>query len=148
MESSCNTLRPIDITVTSGVSVVITIPEVFLKDGKFFNLLFCLSEAEKVKFRDLITGVEVVTIKNGVSGNAYVLEDNTADIFYADLLRLGWCYRIRWGNNGPANTTGTTGLVGHFLNLNTPCCARKYNPANTSIPPVAEEEEEEEETGA
>lgn len=132
----CRTLRPIDIIVSSGVSVVIVIPEVFLKDGKFFNLLFCLTEAERVKFRDLITGIEVVTIQNGVGGNAYVLEDNTADIFYADLLQIGWCYRIRWGNNGPATTDGTTGLVGHFLNLNTPCCARKFNPANTVIPPV------------
>lgn len=128
-------LRPIDITVTSGTSVVITVPEVFLKDGKHFDLLFCLSEAEKVKFFDLITGTEVVTIRNGVDGNDYVLEDKNADIFYADLLRLGFCYRLRYGNNGPASTLGTTGLVAHFINLNTPCCARRYNPANTIIPP-------------
>lgn len=133
---NCKTLRPIDLIITSGTSVVIVIPEVFLKDGKFFNLLFCLAEAEKVKFRDLIIGTEVVTIQNGVAGNQYVLEDNAADIFYADLLQLGWCYRIRFGNNGPANTEGTTGLVGHFFNCNTPCCARKYNPANTTIPPI------------
>lgn len=136
MDDNCKTLKPIDLIVTSGTSVVIVVPEVFLKDGRFFNLLFCLSDANKVKFRDLITGTEVVTIQNGVAGTAYVLEDNTADIFYADLLRLGWCYRIRWGNNGPAVTAGTTGLVGHFLNLNTPCCARKYNPANTVIPTI------------
>lgn len=136
---NCKKFRPIDLTITSGVSVVITIPEVFLKDGKFFDLLFCLTEAQRVKYRDLIIGTEVVTIQNGVAGNAYVMEDNTADIFYADLLRLGWCYRIRWGNNGPAATDGTTGLVGHFLNLNTPCCARKYNPANTVIPTDTEE---------
>lgn len=136
MESCRKTLRPIDITVVSGTSVVITIPEVFLKDGKCFDLLFCLSEAELVKFRDLITGTEVVTIQNGVGGISYVLEDNSADIFYADLLRIGWCYRLRFGNNGPAVQTGTVGLIAHFLNLNTPCCARKYNPANTAIPPV------------
>lgn len=131
---NCKKLRPIDLTITSGTSVIITIPEVFLKDGKYFDLIFCLTEAERVKFRDLIVGNEVVTIQNGVGGTAYVLEDNKADIFYADLLRLGWCYRLRWGNNGAATTDGTTGLVGHFLNLNTPCCARKYNPANTAIP--------------
>lgn len=133
---NCNTIKPIALTVVSGVSVVITIPEQFLKDGKFFNLLFCLSEADKVKFKDLITGIEVVTIQNGVGGTSYVLEDNVADIFYADLLKLGWCYRIRWGNNGPATTDGTVGGIGHFLNLNTPCCARKFNPANTIIPPI------------
>lgn len=131
---NCKTLRPIDLTITSGTSVVITIPEVFLKDGKFFDLLFCLTDAERVKFRDLIVGTEAVSIRNGVAGNAYVLEDSAGDIFYADLLRLGWCYRIRWGNNGPATTDGTAGLVGHFLNLNTQCCARKYNPANTATP--------------
>lgn len=141
MNNCCTkTIKPIDITVTSGTSVVITIPEQFLKDGKFFNLLFCLSDADLVEFRDLITGTEVVTIQNGVGGTAYVLEDNTADIFYADLLRLGWRYRIRWGNNGPATTDGTIGLVGHFLNFNTPCCARKFNPANTVIPTADETE--------
>lgn len=141
MDNKCNIIKPIALTVTSGVSVVITIPEQFLKDGRFFNLEFCLSKPDLVKFRDLITGVEVVTIQNGIAGTAYVLEDNVADIFYSDLLRIGWCYRIRWGNNGPATTDGTTGLVGHFLNLNTPCCARKFNPANTVIPTVETETE-------
>lgn len=132
--NECNTLKPIDLIIISGTSVTIVVAEVFLKDGKFFNMPFCLSDANKVKFRDLIVGTEVVTVRNGVGGTEYVLEDSTADIFYADLLLLGWCYRVRWGNNGAANTTGTTGLVGHFLNLNTPCCARKYNPANTTLP--------------
>lgn len=141
MDNCCKTLRPIDITVVSGVSVIITIPEVFLKDGKCFNLLFCLSEAELVKFKDLITGIEVVSIQNGVGGITYVLEDNAADIFYADLLRIGWCYRLRFGNNGPAVQTGTVGLIAHFIALNPPCCARKYNPANTAIPPVVAEAE-------
>lgn len=141
MDNCCKTLKPIDITVVSGVSIIITIPEVFLKDGKCFNLLFCLTDAELVKFKDLITGIEVVSIQNGVGGITYVLEDNVADIFYADLLKIGWCYRIRFGNNGPAVQTGTVGLIGHFLNLNTPCCARKYNPANTVIPPIEVETE-------
>lgn len=132
----CNTVKPIALTVVSGVSVVITIPQIFLKDGKCFNLLFCLNEADKVKFKDLITGIEVVTIQNGVDGTANVLEDNVADIFYSDLLKLGWCYRLRYGNNGPANSVGTAGGVAHYLNLNTPCCARRYNPANTVIPPI------------
>lgn len=133
-----NTVEPIDITITSGTSVVITIPPVFLKDGCHLNLLFCLTRPDFVKFKDLITGTEVVTIKNGVAGDEYVLEDKKADIFYADSLCIGYCYRLVWGNNGPANTQGTTGLVGHFLNLNTPCCARKFNPANTTIPPAME----------
>lgn len=135
-----NVIKPIDITVTSGVSVVITIPPQYLKDGKCFNLLFCLSKPDLVKFRDLITGTEVVSIQNGVAGTTYVLEDKNADIFYADLLRIGFCYRLKWGNNGPAVQTGQVGLIAHFLNLNTPCCARRFNPANTAIPPTVETE--------
>lgn len=131
------TIIPIALTITSGVSVAITIPEQFLKNGKHFNLLFCLSCPDEVKFRDLIEGNEPVTIINGVGGTAYILENSAANIFYADRLHLGFCYRLRWGNNGPANTAGTTGLVAHFLNLNTPCCARGFDPANTVIPPIA-----------
>lgn len=131
-----NTIEPISLTVISGTSVIITIPEQFLKDGKCFNLLFCLSRPDLVKFKDLITGTEVVTIQNGVGGTSYVLEDKNADIFYADLLCLGFCYRLKFGNNGPAVQAGTVGLIAHFLNLNTPCCARKFNPANTTIPPI------------
>lgn len=136
--SNCNknTIEPISLTVTSGTSAVITIPEQFLKDGKCFNLLFWLSRPDLVKFKDLITGTEVVTVQNGVGGISYVLEDNNADIFYADLLRIGWCYRLKFGTNGPAVQAGTVGLIAHFLNLNTPCCARRYNPANTTIPPI------------
>jgi len=128
------TIKPIDITVVSGTSVVITVPSQFLTDGKPFNMLFCLSQPDMVKYRDLIVGTEVVTIKDGVSGNAYVVEDKRADIFYADLLEIGRIYRLVWGNNGAANTTGTTGHVGHFICLNSPCCARRYNPANNTIP--------------
>lgn len=131
-----NTLEPIDITVTSGTSVVITIPPVFLKDGCHLNLLFCLTKPDLVKFRDLIVGTEVVTIQNGVAGDSFVLEDKKADIFYADSLVIGYCYRLVWGNNGPSIQTGQVGGIGHFLNLNTPCCARKFNPANTVIPPI------------
>jgi hypothetical protein len=129
-------IRPIALTVVSGVSVVITMPPQFLKSGKHFDLEFILSEPDRIKYRDLIEGTEVVTIMNGIGGAAYVLENNLADIFYSDLLRLGYIYRLRWSNNGAANTAGTTGLVGHFLNLNTPCCARRFNPANTVVPSV------------
>lgn len=132
-------LKPIDITVVPGTSVVITVPEQFLKDGKCFDLLFCLSEADRVKFRDLITGTEVVTIQNGVGGISYVLEDKNADTFYADLLQLGFCYVLRFGNNGPSIQTGQVSGIAHFINLNTPCCARRYNPANTVIPPIVTE---------
>jgi len=127
-------LRPIDITVTSGTSVVITIPEVFLRNGRHYSLLFDLTGPELVKFRDLIEGNEVVTIKNGVSGNACVLMCSSGNIFYADRLHLGRCYRLRYGNNGPANTGGTSGGVRHFIALNTPRCARGFDPANNVIP--------------
>jgi hypothetical protein len=129
-------IRPIALTIISGTSVTITIPPQFLKPGKHLDLDFCLSEPDIVQFRDLIEGNEAVTIMNGVGGIVYILENSLADIFYADRLHIGYCYRLRWSNNGPANQTGTTGLIGHFLNLNTPKCARGFNPANTMIPPV------------
>lgn len=131
-------LKPIDIAVVSGVSVTITVPEVFLRDGKCFDLLFCLHEPDRVKFCDLIEGNEVVTIQNGVGGISYVLEDKNGDTFYADLLRLGFCYVLRFGNNGPSIQTGQVSGIAHFINLNTPCCARRFNPANTTIPPIVE----------
>ncbi|MCL1859091.1 MAG: Ig domain-containing protein [Oscillospiraceae bacterium] len=127
-------IRPIDLIITSGTSVTIVIPPQFLVNGKHFNLDFRLSEPDRVKFRDLIEGTEQVFIQNGVGGTSYILEDNNADVFYSDLLRLGFCYILRWGNNGAA-ATGGGGGVQHFLNLNTPCCARRYNPANNTIPP-------------
>jgi len=127
-------IHPIDITVTSGSSVVITIPEVFLRNGKHYSLLFELTPPELVKFHDLITGSEVVKIKNGVSGDAYVLMCSAGNIFYADRLHLGRCYRLRYGNNAPENTAGTSGGVKHFINLDTPRCARGYDPANNMIP--------------
>lgn len=132
-------VKPIDISVTVGESVVVTIPQQYLKNGCFLNLLFCLSKPDLVEFQNLITGTEVVIIKNGPTGEGYVLEDNTANIFYADLLKIGYCYRLKFGNNGPANNTGSTGAVAHFINLNTPCCARRYNPANTIIPVTSTE---------
>lgn len=129
-------IRPIEFDVVSGTSATITIPPQFLKNGKFFDLEFCLSKPDWVKFRDLIEGIEVVFIKNGCTGISYVLENSTGNIFYSDRLHLGFCYRIRWGNNGPASTAGTTGGVQHFINLNTPCCARGFDPENKVIPPI------------
>lgn len=129
-------IRPIALTIVSGTSVTIVIPPQFLKNGKCFDLEFCLSEPDRVAFRDLIEGIEVVTIQNGVGGVSYVLETNAANVFYADRLHLGFCYRIRWGNNGPAIQTGQVAAIAHFINLNTPCCARGYDPANNTIPPA------------
>jgi hypothetical protein len=128
-------IKPIDITVNSGASVIITIPPQYLKDGKKFILDFVLSEPDKVKFRDLIEGIEIVTIVNGVGGTEYVLEDYKGDIFYADRLFLCYKYKLIWGNNGAISTTA--GMLAHFINVNTPChCARPYNPANDIIPPT------------
>lgn len=135
-------IKPIDLTIVSGTSCAITIPPLFLKDGCMTTLEFCLTKPDLVKYRDLLTGTEVVTLTNGVGGTSYVLEDNAADVFYADKLLLGYCYRLRFGNNGPAIQTGQTAGIGHFINLNTPCCSRKYNPANTVIPPIPEATEE------
>jgi hypothetical protein len=127
-------IRPISLTITTGTSLVIVIPPQFLKPGKFFDLEFVLSQPDFVNFRDLVQGTEIVSIANGVGGTEYVLETCTGDIFYADRLRLCFCYRLRWSNNGPVSNTA--GLLAHFINLNTPCCARAFNPANTAIPPA------------
>lgn len=131
-------IRPIDLTIISGTSVTITIPPQFLKNGKFFDLEFCLSEPDRVAFRDLIEGIEVVTIQNGVSGVSYVLENSTGNTFYSDRLHIGFCYRLKWGNNGPSIQTGQESGIAHFINLNTPCCARPYDPANNTIPPAGD----------
>lgn len=129
-------IKPIALTIVSGTSVTIVIPPQFLKNGKFFDLEFCLSEVDRVAFRDLIEGIEVVTIQNGVGGVSYVLENSSGNVFYADRLRLGFCYRLRWGNNGPSIQTGQVAAIPHFINLNTPCCSRPYDPANNTIPPA------------
>ena len=129
-------IRPIALTITSGTSVAITIPGQYLRDGKRFILEFVLSEPDRVSFRDLIEGNEIVTIVNGIGGTAYVLEDYKADVFYSDRLILGYCYKLIWGNNGAVSTTA--GALGHFINVNTPHCCRPYNPANDAIPPVTD----------
>lgn len=126
-------LRPIDITVVPGVTLTITIPQIFLKKGKCHTLKFCLTEAEIVKLKSA-TRTEAVLIQNGVGGISYVLEDSSGDIFYADKLLLGFCYRIKFGNNGPAVQAGTVGLIAHFININTPCCSIGIDPANATIP--------------
>ena len=65
------TITNIALKVTSGASVIITIPAQYLKDGKFFDLEFVLSKPDRVAFRDLIEGNEIVTIINGVGGAEY-----------------------------------------------------------------------------
>ena len=128
--NNAKTIKPIDITVDSGKSVIITIPPYRLTNGCHYNLFFCLTEIDISKYNHLIQGTEVVFIKNGVSGKKYILEDNKANTFYADLLKLNYCYRLRYGNNAPKNEEGVGEGFGHFLNLNTPVCARAYDPAN------------------
>ena len=126
-------IRPIAIKVISGSSVVITIPEVFLRNKKHFSVLFELQEPDKVKFLDEIEGNEKVLFQNGIGGNSYIAEAPSS-IMYADRLRLGHCYRMCWENNGAASTSGNAGGVQHFSVKNAPCCARPFNPANRVIP--------------
>lgn len=119
-------LKPIGITVLPGVQVTITIPQVFLKKGKTFCMDFCLTEAQVQEYAHII-GTEVVYIQNGIGGENYQLLDYAADIFYGGKLLLGRCYVIRFGNNGLPSS------VKHFININTPCCSRAYDPANGDI---------------
>lgn len=122
-------LRPIDITVAPGTQVTIAVPEVFLHKGRCYTLNFCLTRPEIVKYSTII-GTETVFIQNGVGGDLHQMLDNAADIFYGEKLLRGFCYRLRFGNNGlPSSVT-------HFLNLNTPCCGRDYNPNNANDGPT------------
>lgn len=119
-------LKPIGIKVAPGVQVTITIPKVFLKKGKTFCLDFCLTKAQIVEYSHII-GTELVYIQNDCGGTNYQLLDYAADVFFGDKLLLGKCYIIRFGNNGLPSS------VQHFINLNTPCCSRAYDPANSDI---------------
>lgn len=123
-----NILRPVDIIVTTGVSVIIVIPEITLYDKRCFTLFFKLTRPQIEKLR-LAKGTEKVRIQNGVSGSAFPLEDCAGDAFYANSLLPCYKYRIRFGNDGVVDTTGTSGLS-HYINLNTPCCKRQINLAN------------------
>lgn len=119
-------MKPIDITVTSGTQVVITIPDVYLTNKRVYELDFCLTKPAVIKYSKIV-GNEVVYIQDGVGGTNYPLMDNAGNVFYACKLLLGRCYRLKFGNNGlPAN-------VQHFINLNTPCENRAYDPANATV---------------
>lgn len=119
-------VKPTNLAVNSN-SVIITIPNVTLKNGMHINLCFDIHDHEILETYRQITGIETVTIK--VGNTEHILEDNKANVFYADLLHLGYMYRLRYGNNGCVDNKGK-GDLSHFLNLNTPCCAKAYDPAN------------------
>lgn len=118
-------VKPIDITVSSGSYVIITVPAMYLTKGCVNTLRFCLTKPDWVKYKTII-GNEIVYIQNGVNGENYQLEDKAGDVFYADKLLENYEYRIVFGNNG-------IGGVQHFLNLNTPKCARGYDPNNAAV---------------
>lgn len=126
MENCRRILRPIDITVVPTVSVIIITPEIFIKNREMETLEFRLTRAERVKYSNIV-GNEIVYLQNGSGGTNYQLIDNAGNVFYADKLLLGFCYRLRFGNNGLP--TG----VPHWINLNTPCCSRAFDPSNAVI---------------
>ena len=133
-------VKPIKLVVDCGKSVIVTVPKMCLKNGCHLNLCFILKCENLEEYRK-ITGIEIVKIQNGENGKVYILEDNKANVFYADLLLLRYDYRLRFGNNGATDKDGKGGL-GHFLNLNTPCCARPYDPANSQNFNEDEEEDD------
>lgn len=124
----CNVLRVLDIVIIPGTSVTIIIPEITLFDKRMFTLEFCLTRAQIEKLRTA-TGTEPVLIQNGVGGDIAPLEDCAGDVFYANELIPGYCYRIRYGNNGPVDLIGTGGLA-HYININSPKCKRQIDPGN------------------
>lgn len=130
-----NVLEPIDIIVTAGVSVVIIIPEITLFDKRCFSLEFCLTRPEIEKLR-LAQGIEVVLIRNGVNGTDFVVEDCAADVMLSNELIVGYCYRIRFGNNGAISTTA--GGLSHYIVLNTPKCKRQIDLANGAVATTTE----------
>jgi len=128
---NCNVLRVLDIIVTAGTSVTIIIPDITLFDKRMFTLDFCLTRPQIEKLR-LAQGTEPVFIRDGVSGSDFILEDCAGDIFYSNSLIPNYKYRIRFGNNGPIDETGT-GALNHYININTPCCKRQIDPANGAV---------------
>lgn len=131
MQNKCvEKLKPIGITVISGVQVNIVIPEIYLLKGKTIAVKFCLTKPETIEYSKIV-GTEVVYIQNGVGGELYQLLDCAADIFYGTKLVLDKCdpicYILRFGNNGLPSS------VKHFINLNTPCRSKAYDPANGDI---------------
>jgi len=118
--------QPIDITVVSGTSVTIIIPEIDLVNGRVDVLKFCLTKTQLAQLRTA-TGIETVSIQVGVSGTPLPLLTRLGNIFYADRLRQCFEYRIAYGNNGPSSTQ-------HFINLNTPKPYKGYDPG--SAPPA------------
>lgn len=118
-------LNPIDITVASGTSLIVIIPEIALDNGDVRTLKFCLTKAEKAKLKTAV-GTEQVLIQNGVGGTSYPLLTRLANLFYADRLRLCYEYRIAFGNNGLPSATQ------HFINFNTPKCSWGVDPANAT----------------
>ena len=127
-------IRPIGIAVTPGTSVNITIPEIYLRNGKIDTLLFELTEPQRVIFLTR-EGNEPVTIINGVGGTTIALETSSANRFFSDRLFLGFKYRLKYGNDGAAISDNTAGAVEHFINLNTPNFAKPYNPQGLTTPP-------------
>jgi len=120
-----NLLRITDLTVVSGTSVTITIPDIILINGIVRTLQFFLTPAQRVLL-DTSTGIEQVFIQT--NGTSYPLLTRLANIFYADRLIPRRQYRIAFGNNGlPAG-------IPHFINFNTPRCTRAYNPADGTAP--------------
>lgn len=123
-------LMVIDATIISGTSITITLQPSHWVDSCEYCFKFCLTGETLENYRTQKQGKEIVLLKNGVSGTTVVLEDKAGDVFYSDLLHLGREYVIRYGNNGAISND--KGGLAHFINLNSPCCATKYNPANST----------------
>ena len=113
--------NPIDVTVVSGTSVTIMIPEVALVNGKVDKMKFCLTKADRAQLETAV-GTEPVSIQAGAAGTPIPLLTRIGNVFYADRLELHYNYRIAYANNGPSGP--------HFLNLNTPKPGRAYDPNN------------------
>ena len=122
-------LKPIKLEVSPGTKVTIIVPDVHLHKGKEFDLVFFLT-CPAAQTYSTITSTEAVYIQTG--GVDYQLLDKAADIFYGGLLHRDRCYRIRFGNNG------LPGKVKHFINLDSPRCARPYDPNNAIDGPTAD----------
>lgn len=131
MRNDCmEKLKPIGLTVTSGVQVNVVIPEIYVLKGKTIAVKFCLTKPEIVEYSKII-GNELVYIQNGPGGDVAQLLDCAADIFYGSKLLLNKCdpfvYILRFGNNGLPSS------IKHWININTPKCSRAYDPANGDI---------------
>ena len=113
-----------DVTTHKKQTLTIYVPNHNFKNGQQYCLSFKLTPPMLANFAES-TGVEKVYISGGNASGSPCF-DKHGNIFYSDMLKNGFCYRVVFGNNGSDNTR-------HFTILSAPNCPRKYNPNGNTV---------------